>query len=412
MVTGSAQKTRQFAKSRGTVAIQGNRVGALTACFDASRAAGLIHPRQSPKRKRMKVLIAGGGIAGLAIAWRLSCQGVTVEIVERGICGRGASWAAAGMLAPGGELAGDTGDLAKFADESRALWPRFAAEIERAAGRSVGFRETGSLLIAESEQQAKAVRARANGSGEWLSRDELRRREPLLSPDLAGALYFAADAQVDNRAACEALYSALRAKGVTIRENCEARSILIADGEAKALLTDYGPMAADCFVLGCGAWMDLISAPDFDLPPVRPVKGQMMAYVPPAGIGLPDTLLWADDVYLVPRSGRLLAGATVEDAGFDLSVELRACVRLRSAAARLIPSLRDWHLAEAWAGLRPHTPDDAPVLGATSLPRLYVAGGQFRNGILFAPAVADKMAAIVQGRETEVAAAFNPLRFA
>jgi glycine oxidase len=359
----------------------------------------------------MNVLVSGGGIAGLAIAWRLSLQGVTVEVVERGICGRGASWAAAGMLAPGGELAGEIDDLARLAHESRDLWPQFAAEIERAAGRSVGFRETGSLLVAESEEQAEALRARANGSGEWFPRDDLLRIEPMLAPDLTGALHFPADAQVDNRAFCEALFMALRGRGVIIHENCEVRSIVIAEGEAKALLTGRGPMEADCFVLACGAWMGLISAPEFELPPVRPVKGQMMAYVPPASIGLPDTLLWADDVYLVPRAGRLLVGATVEDAGFDASVELRACAKLRKAAERVIPSLPNWQLAEVWAGLRPHTPDDAPVLGATSLSRLYVAGGQFRNGILFAPAVADKMAAILQGRATELAPAFNPLRF-
>lgn len=359
----------------------------------------------------MRVLIAGGGIAGLAIAWRLSCQGVTVEVVERGICGRGASWAAAGMLAPGGELAGETDELAKLAHESRTLWPQFASEIERAAGRDVGFRETGSLLLAETERQAESLRARANGSGQWLSRDDLRRREPLLSPDLTGGIHFPADAQVDNRAICEALYAVLCGRGVTIHENCETRSILIAEGEAKALMTERGPMEADSFVLACGAWMDLISAPDFELPPVRPVKGQMMAYVPPAGVALPTALLWSDDVYLVPRSGRLLVGATVEDAGFDASVDVQACAKLRAAATRVIPSLREWRLAEVWAGLRPHTPDDAPVLGATSVSRLYVAGGQFRNGILFAPAVADKMAAILQGRAAEVAAAFNPLRF-
>jgi len=359
----------------------------------------------------MNVLIAGGGIAGLAIAWRLSRQGITPEIVERGICGRGASWAAAGMLAPGGELAGETDALAKLAHESRALWPGFAAEIEQAADRPVGFRQTGSLIVAESEQQAKAIRDCSNGSGQWLSRDDLLRREPLLSPNLLGGLYFDADAQVDNRAVCEALYTALRANGVIIHENCEVRSIIIAEGEAKALLTDRGTMEAESFVLACGAWMDLISASDFDLPPVRPVKGQMMSYIPPAGIALPDSLLWGDDVYLVPRAGHLLVGATVEDAGFDNSVELRACAKLRHAAARVIPSLPDWQLTEVWAGLRPHTPDDAPVLGATSLSRLYVAGGQFRNGILFAPAVANELAAILQGRKTDIGEAFSPLRF-
>ena len=360
----------------------------------------------------MKVIIAGGGIAGLAIAWRLSCQNVTVEVVERGICGRGASWAAAGMLAPGGELAGESDDVAKLAHESRALWPKFAAEAERASGHRVGFRQTGSLLLAGNDQQAEAVRARANGSGAWLPRNELLGREPLLSPHLNGAVHFPADAQVDNRAICEALYIALRAKGVAIHENCEVQSVLIAQTEAKALMTSRGAIEADKLVLACGAWMGLISASDFDLPPVRPVKGQMLAYVPPAGIKLPDALLWADEAYLVPRSGRLLVGATVEDAGFDASVEAQACSKLRRAAAQVIPSLPDWQLAEVWAGLRPHTPDDAPVLGATSVSRLYVAGGQFRNGILFAPAVADKMAAILQGKSPEGAAAFSPSRFA
>lgn len=359
----------------------------------------------------MKVLIVGGGIAGLAIAWRLTCQGVAAQVVERGICGRAGSWAAAGMLAPDGELAAKADTLSMFAHYSRALWPQFAGEIELAAGLSIGFRQTGSLLVPDTEQQAEAVCARANASGQWLSRDELLRREPLLSATLPGALYFPADAQVDNRAVCEALYAALRANGVRVDENCEVRSILIADGEAKALLTDQGALEADSFVLASGAWMDLISAPDCELAPVRPVKGQMAAYVPPAGISLPDALVWSDEIYLVPRRDRLLIGATVEDAGFDTSIEQQACRKLLHAATRIIPSLPDWRLTELWAGLRPHTPDDGPVLGATSVSRLYMAGGQFRNGILFAPAVANCLADILQGQPTELAAAFSPLRF-
>jgi glycine oxidase len=149
---------------------------------------------------------------------------------------------------------------------------------------------------------------------------------------------------------------------------------------------------------------------EFDLPPVKPVKGQMIACIPPSGIALPNALIWSDEIYLVPRGDRVLIGATVEDVDFDTSVESRACDELLRSAAELIPSIPRWELAEFWAGLRPRTPDGAPVLGATQTEGLYVAGGQFRNGILFAPAVADSMLEILRGNASGIAA-FDPLRF-
>jgi glycine oxidase len=231
-----------------------------------------------------------------------------------------------------------------------------------------------------------------------------------LSPDLAGALCFPLDAQVDNRAVCEALRAALLARNITIRENCDARSLVCSGGKIRALTTSRGAIEADRIVLACGAWTSLIPGTEFDVPPVKPVKGQMAAFTPPAGIALPNALIWTDEVYLVPRGDRLLIGATVEDAGFDTSVEHLACDKLLRSAAQLIPSIPRWELAEFWAGLRPRTPDDAPVLGATATEGLYVAGGQFRNGILFAPAVAHSMLDIMLGN-TRGIAAFDPLRF-
>jgi glycine oxidase len=136
----------------------------------------------------------------------------------------------------------------------------------------------------------------------------------------------------------------------------------------------------------------------------------MIACIPPAGIAMPNALIWSDDVYLVMRGDRLLIGATVEDAGFDTSVERRTCDELLGSAAQLIPSIAGWQPAEFWAGLRPRTPDDAPVLGATDTEGLYVAGGQFRNGILFAPAVAQSMLDILRGDARGITA-FDPLRF-
>src|SRR5579871_1753252 len=128
----------------------------------------------------MKVLIVGGGVAGLAIAWRLSIAGAQVEVVERGICGRGASWSAAGMIAPGGESTGGTGMLARFAGHASEEWPRFSTELEQAAGLEIDSRKTGSIIAAEDESQAEALRSRANEPVQWLDRDRLLEREPRL----------------------------------------------------------------------------------------------------------------------------------------------------------------------------------------------------------------------------------------
>jgi glycine oxidase len=149
-----------------------------------------------------------------------------------------------------------------------------------------------------------------------------------------------------------------------------------------------------------------------EVPAVKPVKGQMLACEPSSGVTLPRALIWGSDVYLVPRSGRLFVGASVEDAGFDTSVSRQACECLIDAAARLIPALRGWRVAEMWAGLRPRSADDLPVLGASAIDGLFIASGQFRNGILFAPAVADTLrAAILRAPVSSAAEAFRPSRF-
>src|SRR5438067_5149349 len=169
----------------------------------------------------MKVLVIGGGIAGLAIAWRLSRQASAVEIVERGVCGRSASWAAAGMIAPGDELDADVNAVASFAREARYLWPSFAAELEQASGISIFYTETDSLIVAETDSGAAQLRSRAAGAAQWLNSEQLLSREPLLSPKLKGALNIRSDAQVDNRALGDALVAALVANGAVIHENCE-----------------------------------------------------------------------------------------------------------------------------------------------------------------------------------------------
>jgi glycine oxidase len=283
----------------------------------------------------------------------------------------------------------------------------------------IGYREAGSLMVAESAPQARALESRAaelareGVPAAWVAGPELRRREPLLSPSLLGALHIRDDAQVDNRALPEALRAALANTGAVLREHCDVRALAIQDGHARGVVTADGVIAADLVVLACGAWVSLIGGvgPD-DLPPVKPAKGQMAACEAPEAISLPEALIWADDIYLVPRGRRLFIGATVEDASFDTSVSRDARDNLLQAARRIIPSLAEWRLAEMWAGLRPRTPDDAPVLGATAVPGLFVAGGQFRNGILFAPAVADAICDLILGKPPPSEhGAFDPRRF-
>ncbi len=177
-------------------------------------------------------------------------------------------------------------------------------------------------------------------------------------------------------------------------------------------LAGHGATWASAGMLAPGAWMNLLPGLADILPPIQPVKGQMAAMTPPTGTALPKSLLWDEHLYLVPRQGRLLIGATVEDAGYDLSVARETASDLLSRAARIVPALSSWQLLEMWAGLRPRTPDDAPVLGETNLPGLYVAGGQFRNGILFAPVIADSMRRLLLGEKAGPdIVSFDPRRF-
>jgi glycine oxidase len=367
----------------------------------------------------MKVLIVGAGVAGLAVGWLLAKAGIPVEILERGLAGRGATWASAGMIASGAELGSEKNAIAQFAREARAKWPGFAQNLEAAGGGRIDYRQTGSLMVAESAHRARALQnqatelAREGLAAAWVSAAELHRREPLLSPELLGALHIADDAQVDNRALTDALRIALTNAGAVLREHCAVRALAIQDGRALGAVTAQGMIASDIVVVACGAWVNLLGGigPD-DLPPIKPAKGQMAACEAPAATALPQALIWADDVYLVPRGQRLFIGATLEDASFDTSVSRDARDNLLAAARRVIPTLAEWRLAEMWAGLRPRTPDGAPVLGATAVDRLFVAGGQFRNGILFAPAVADAICGLILGQpERGEHRAFDPRRF-
>ena len=367
----------------------------------------------------MKVAIVGGGVAGLAIGWRLAEAGVGVELFERGICGRAASWAAAGMLAATAESGAADDPHAKLAREARNLWPHFARALEQASRTDIAFTLSGALIVARNDAHARELILMANTLGargenvRFLSRDEARQMEPCLTPEFNGALFSGDDAHVDNRALGVALAIAFQNAGGVLHENCAVRALHVEQNGVRAVITADGAFPVDCIIVAAGAWTHLIAgvAPE-TLPPVKPSKGQMTSLAPPDGTALPRHLIWGSDIYVTPRRDRLLIGATVEDNGFDTSVNQAARNALIEAAVRLIPDLANWRVAESWSGLRPHTPDEMPVLGATSVSGLFVASGQYRNGILFAPAVAEIMRDLVLGREAmPLARAFDPKRF-
>jgi glycine oxidase len=364
----------------------------------------------------MRVVIIGAGVAGLSIGWRLLQAGCEVVVLERAQPGQGATWASAGMIAVSGENGDTTAPEAKFAHYSGSLWPSFAAEVEAASGRNIAFRADGALMTASDEAAAALLAARAAASGgksNYLSSAEARELEPLLSPAIAGALYDPSEAQVDNRALGTALASAfLRAGGMLQSNEAVVRFRIGVDRMATAI-TPFATYHGDAFVLAAGAWTSRIAGlPPETMPPVVPVKGEMVALAPPSDVLFPKRIVWGNDVYLVPRHDRLLVGATVSHDGFDTSVTEAAADWLKSHAARVMPALAEWELAEHWAGLRPGSPDNLPILGETGVKGLFVASGQFRNGILFAPAIAEALSSLVLGRTPpSLIAAFSPARF-
>lgn len=225
---------------------------------------------------------------------------------------------------------------------------------------------------------------------EWLSGAEVRRREPYLRSGLVRAVFSPNDHQVDNRKVVEALQQAFRLAGGKIHAQCPVTKIHLTDNRATGVYLGDRWIAADTVVLAAGAWSRLIPGlPQHLLPPLRPLKGQMIALQMDPDRPLLHHVLWSNHAYLVPRrDGRLLIGATVEEKGFDTTVTAGGVYGLLEAAWRILPSLEDLPLIETWAGLRPTSRDDAPILGPTGVAGLLMATGHHRNGVLLAPVTA------------------------
>jgi glycine oxidase len=347
------------------------------------------------------VTIIGAGVIGLAIGWRLAERGASVQIFDRGAAGAGASHAAAGMLAACAEAEPGEEALVALGRKSQARWPAFAAELLALSGVDVELRPEGTLLVAlTADDQARLThqlvfQQRLGLPLQWISAAETRRREPHLAGKLAGAVFSPEDTQVDNRKLVSALRLVAEAAGASITEHRAVSAISSRGGRVEGVvLGDGTKVRADVVVLAAGAWARSIEGIGRELrPPVRPIKGQMLALRMNPTAPLLSHVVWAPGAYLVPRrDGRLLVGATVEEKGYDAALTAGGVLTLLEAAWRAVPAIEELPIDEMWVGHRPGSRDDAPILGAGPLDGLIYATGHHRNGILLAPITADAIA--------------------
>jgi len=344
-------------------------------------------------------VIAGGGIIGVSLALGLSKHGARVMVLDRGQPGREASRAAAGMLAAG-DLETPAA-LRPLALASAALYREFAHELEDESGLHVDLRTDGTIYL--SPHPVAPLPAGWSGIAE----QELRELEPAVA--LSGRhAYLLAEQTVDPRALIAAALQAAKHRGIEVSSGSAVEQMVTENDRVTAVRTSRTSFSAAVAVNCCGAWAGEIAPRKF---PARPVKGQMLAVV--AEGKLLRHVVRSPEVYIVPRSdGRLLVGATVEEAGFDKRVQAETVQRLHQLAAKLVPQVGEARMLEAWAGLRPGTPDGLPILGATGTAGYFVATGHFRNGILLAPITAHIMTNLVRGATPGFdLAAFAPQRF-
>jgi glycine oxidase len=356
------------------------------------------------------VLVIGAGVIGLACAWRLAQRGLEVRLLERDEPGSGATGVAAGMLAPVGEATWGEEALLGPALESHALWPEFAAELT-AAGGDPGYAPLGSLHVAldrdeaaELERRFELMREREL-EAEWLPPGDARRLEPALTPAAGVAISAPHEAAVDPSKLIASLRRAATEAGVRLEVGSEACEALL-DGDRITGVRDTAGVVhpAKRVVLAAGSWSSAEWLPERTRPAVRPVKGQVLTLGREGG-PLIGGIVATERVYMVPRpDGRIVVGATVEEMGFDTSITAGAVFELLREAYRAIPDIAELELAEVRAGLRPGTPDNAPIVGEGALEGLVLATGHFRNGILLAPLTAEMVAAAVTGERTEAVA--------
>lgn len=358
-------------------------------------------PQARTKTSR-SVVTVGGGVMGCAAAYELVRSGIPVTVLERSVPGAEASSAAAGILGAQVE-SHHPGPLAELGLRSLELYPELVKALERSTGVAIGYRRCGVLKVAyESAELGRLSRQRS-----WqkrarlplarLSRSELAEREPALSRDLVGGLWFERDATIDPRALLAALRIAAERAGAVFRSGSFVKRIAEQAGRAIGVELDDGSLVRGShIVLAAGSWTSLVATGAPEAPRVVPARGQIVELR--TSIPLLSSIVFGPDCYLVPRAdGRILVGSTLEFVGFRRAVTAGAVARLLTAAVRLVPALADAELTGSWSSFRPYTADELPLLGPSGTPGLLLMSGHYRNGILLAPISAKIVVACVKG---------------
>ncbi|CAL9432505.1 Hydrogen cyanide synthase subunit HcnC [Streptomyces sp. enrichment culture] len=373
------------------------------------------------------VLVVGGGIIGLVTAWRAAQRGLATALVDPEP-GGGAAQVAAGMLAAVTELHYGEQTLLGLNLASARRYPDFAAELTEFTGHDLGYRRCGTLAVAlDADDRAHlrelhALQQRSGLDSQWLSGRECRRLEPMLAPGVRGGLRVDGDHQIDPRRLAAALVAACERAGVVVHRAWAERLTVVRDRAAGVVTTDGTELGAGQVVLAAGSLSGrLAGVPEDVLPPVRPVKGQVVRLTMPehAAHAAPflsrtvRAVVRGSHVYLVPReNGELVVGATSEEMGWDTTVTAGGVYTLLRDAHELVPGITELPFTEIRAGLRPGSPDNAPLLGPTALEGLVLATGHYRNGVLLTPVTGDVLAHVLTtGELPEEARPFTPRRF-
>jgi glycine oxidase len=361
------------------------------------------------------VIIVGGGVIGASIAFELAAEKLDVLLIDSQQPAREASWAAAGMLSPGPDSS-DALPLVPLAKESMRLYPEFIASVEELSGKTTAFARKGVFEVftapnGESERDKMVAQYQTLGlSIEPVATEVARKAEPALGPAVRAAAWLPEEATLDPRMLMDALLAALQNRGVEILGDSPVSSVMLDGNHCTGVVTRGRNISAKCIVVAAGCFsaaIDWIGR----YAPTRPIRGQLLALESKSVI-LARTLR-SNKAYLVPRpNGRIIAGSTLEDAGFEKHVTPAGVRKILDGVLELAPPLANAQLVDAWAGLRPGTPDHLPILGPTDIRGLYIATGHYRNGILLAPATAKLLRRWILGGKPELdMERFSPLRF-
>jgi glycine oxidase len=347
---------------------------------------------------RYDIIIAGGGVIGASIAWRLARNNLRVLLLDAATIGGEASSAAAGMLAPGGEYL-QPSPLLEFAVSSLAKYDNFVEALQSDGGQPIELRHTSALQIAvsDAELESLALRAASQRAGgipsAVLSAPEVRDLIPAIRDDIVGAIHYTNEATVDPAGLMKALHSACLARGVSIEEEARVTSAATSAEGVRIALGDR-TINAPFAVIAAGAWSDAIkvtvNAQPYGLPRSFPIKGHLLGYRLPAG-SLAATIRHGHTYVLQRADGFTVAGSSTEDIGFDRSIDSHVVSEIAARAGDLLPPLRQLKPESVWTGFRPATDTEGPHIGRVLSSRLWLAYGHYRNGILLAPATCDRI---------------------